>query len=531
MWLIAILHWDKVGSILEKGFKRYKYLKNGGKLADAPPPVRILILGGSVTLGVNCPRYPAWKAPSKVHSCSWVGRDIAGINKLLGEDVVNYRAYPMGGTNSKLGSMLLEYNVGLIEDYDVIINAYSTNDMHSKSMKDAEGRGMTLERSLLESTQEFVRAGLQNVKRCRDRKLPLLIFYNDYMGNEQQDIMTINSYTSSISQLASHYGISHFSMAELAKHVIMGDPDETWFSPNDWPERNVHPGRGFHIATQWVFMYNFLEMATTYCDMKDTNSLPLRDVRSFNNIKANNVTRIATSTSPFSHWTGYAPTQGLPLKNNKSPSYPRKPLPLPFGPPPPLNENLTLINSSSKWRELEIEALAAEQSECETGIFSPCAFAFIGNLPGAKRPKQLEKLFQKVMVNNTGWGVVNDHEKIGYAALEEGATFKIRVYVRDSDQPVKSLTILSMKSYGEKWKDSLLHVNVTHNPNLKDPTSVPVTIGEMDIQGFHDKHTSEYYTHKIDLRHSVGAREELWVDAVLKGGSTFKIAGMLICDH
>ena len=278
-----------------------------------------------MTLGVNCPRYPAWKAPETHFICGWVGRVISGLNKFLGEDVVIIRPHSLGGTNSKIGSLLLEYNVGLVEDFDVIINAYSTNDMHIKSMKDAEGRGMTLERSLLESTQAFVRAGLQNMKRCRDRKLPLLIFYNDYMGNEQQDIMTINSYTSSISQLASHYGISHFSMAELAKHVIMGDPDETWFSPNDWPERNVHPGRGFHIATQWVFMYNFLEMATTYCDMKDTNSLPLRDVRSINNIKANNVTRVATSTSPFSHWTGYAPTQGLPLKNNKSPLYPRKP--------------------------------------------------------------------------------------------------------------------------------------------------------------------------------------------------------------
>ena len=127
------------------------------------------------------------------------------------------------------------------------------------------------------------------------------------------------------------------------------------------------------------------------------------------------------------------------------------------------------------------------------------------------------------MVNNTGWGVENDHFKITYAALEEGAAFKIRVNVRDSDQPVKSLTILSMKSYGEKWKDSMLHVNVTHNPNMEDPTSVSVTIGEIDIQGFQGKHTSEYYTHKIDLKHSVGAREELWVDAVLKGGSTFKI--------
>ena len=135
LWLIAILHWDKVGSILEKGFKRYKYLKNGGKLADAPPPVRILILGGSVTLGANCPRYPAWKGTTAVHSCSWVGRDIAGINKLSGEDVVNYRAYPLGGTNTKLGSMLLEYNLlkSYNEDYDIIINSYSTNDMHIKA--------------------------------------------------------------------------------------------------------------------------------------------------------------------------------------------------------------------------------------------------------------------------------------------------------------------------------------------------------------------------------------------------------------
>jgi hypothetical protein len=43
-------------SIMKKAFARYQYLKQGddGTASTPPPPVRIVVMGGSVTKGVNC---------------------------------------------------------------------------------------------------------------------------------------------------------------------------------------------------------------------------------------------------------------------------------------------------------------------------------------------------------------------------------------------------------------------------------------------------------------------------------------------
>ena len=541
---LPILHWEKVGNILNIAFERYKYIQsegdnNANDNVTPPRQVRVLILGGSVTLGVNCAKYPKGRAGSKPSAhprCAWPGRLDRMLTELLGgkkrkSSIFHVQSFAAGGTNSNIGKNLLDYNLLNEENlpYDVIINAYSTNDMHLISVKEAKENNMTLEQSLLSVNQDFIRAALRDTSRCEGRHLPLVLYYNDYVGNEQNDIMTINSYSNVISTLASYYGIGQISFADVVKHTVWGDPAETWFSPDQWPERNVHPGRSFHIVTPWLFLYNFLEMATTYCDMKHVNALS-----SFDNVTSRmNITDNQHDTSSL--WTGYQYVEGLPRlepqKQANAPAIPPAPRPLPFGLPPPLDYNLTLLNIREKWKYNEKSAIKAEMSTCPDGgkSISSCAFSFMAGFPGTINARQLQRVLDKNITSNDGWELVSDHHKLGFAAKKEQASFEMEFDTGLSE--VKVLTFFYMKSYGEEWEGSELRVKafVVSN-NMSSLTS------EVNMLGYHDQHTSETYSDKVAIGTTEGAPpimpgDRLRLQFDLIGGGTFKLIGVLLCDH
>jgi hypothetical protein len=90
-----------------------------------------------------------------------------------------------------------------------------------------------------------------------------------------------------------------------------------------------------------------------------------------------------------------------------------------------------------------------------------------------------------------------------------------------------------MRSYGERWDGSLLNVEVWSDNKL---------MAKKDIEGFHDKKTSETYNIKMKLldndeqkgevvRDGAVIGSDLKITFTLKGGSTFKISGMAVCDH
>ena len=92
------------------------------------------------------------------------------------------------------------------------------------------------------------------------------------------------------------------------------------------------------------------------------------------------------------------------------------------------------------------------------------------------------------------------------------------------DQPVRVVTWMIMRSYGEKWDGSMLNVEVWSNGTL---------LARQDIEGYHDKKTSETYNIKMRLDGEGGAvvGSDLKINFALIGGKTFKISGMAICDH
>lgn len=75
--------------------------------------------------------------------------------------------------------------------YDVIINAYATNDMHIHSAREAKKMHVTLTESVFNMNQSFIRTILEDYKWCKGRKLSLVLYYNDNMGSEQKGFMAI----------------------------------------------------------------------------------------------------------------------------------------------------------------------------------------------------------------------------------------------------------------------------------------------------------------------------------------------------
>ena len=125
------------------------------------------------------------------------------------------------------------------EDPDILINGYSTNDMHLKSIRAAAERNMTMEDNLLDTLQKFARFVLQRNDlsgQCTEKDIPQILYLhvNDYIGNEQRQILDTAILTKVNSILAPYYGYASASYADVVRDYVYGDTHETFFSPLGW---------------------------------------------------------------------------------------------------------------------------------------------------------------------------------------------------------------------------------------------------------------------------------------------------------
>eukprot|EP00546_Thalassionema_frauenfeldii_P003187 CAMPEP_0178936892 /NCGR_PEP_ID=MMETSP0786-20121207/25438_1 /TAXON_ID=186022 /ORGANISM="Thalassionema frauenfeldii, Strain CCMP 1798" /LENGTH=145 /DNA_ID=CAMNT_0020615371 /DNA_START=103 /DNA_END=540 /DNA_ORIENTATION=+ len=105
-----------------------------------------------------------------------------------------------------------------------------------------------------------------------------------------------------------------------------------------------------------------------------------------------------------------------------------------------------------------------------------------------EQPKHLEKRMKPVRVSNDGWTASADNNKLGYEATKNGATFEIKLPVLEETLEIQTLNFMVMTSYGEKWKDSKIAVDVYIDRAGTRNETVAKT---MDILGYHDRNTSE----------------------------------------
>jgi hypothetical protein len=520
--------WEKVGEILDIAFKRYQYVqdqKNGKKQSGGdgkePRKLRILVMGGSVTAGVYCVENPVLGRPLHImrRMCAWPRR-LEWFLELFFPSVVQVDVAAYGGTNTRGGTTIWEYDL-FPEDVpipDILINAFSTNDMHVISMREAQKQNMTLEDGVLQMNQEFVRKVMKPRSNCNDRPPPLLLYLDDYLGNEQKGILDTLAVNSALHKLSSYYGFGFMSYADIVRDFVYSDTTEEWFSPKDWPERQIHHTAGGHVGIMWVVAYNLLNTVTVYCD-----SLKIGPEHIYEAIEG-----LPEPKFPDRVITGEA----LPK--------PRHAL------PPELSSDLTLDNVSTRWHEMERNMTASgfdHESACPSisenkERKSVCHLRMFTINSASKPGPGMMEILAPFVVENDGWEEAASGEKKGLVPSKANASLKLRF--DDITDQVQTLNFIAMKSYGEKWEGSTLKVEAFVDRKIEDGGEQPRTPSStnanaeplriLEIEGVHDKHTSESYNYKIDLgEERVLAGDVLNVDIRLIGGTTAKIMGMMFC--
>jgi hypothetical protein len=181
--------------------------------------------------------------------CSWPARLEHLINTIAGQNVIEVINLSAGGTNTKTGTTLMEF--GLIppqaRDPDIVINSYATNDMHVLTMREAANNNMTLRDKTFTMAQDFTRIVMGDP--CPEKR-PLLLFLDDYLGNEQRSILQTTELSQGLQVLANYYGYGLVSYPDVVRDWVYGTTAETTFSPAGWYKdnkegmfREIHPGK------------------------------------------------------------------------------------------------------------------------------------------------------------------------------------------------------------------------------------------------------------------------------------------------
>lgn len=529
--------WRPIENALTVAWERYRYLQLPEEerkmipIHDKPRPLKILAMGGSVMVGRNCAALKKemgfqWRLP--LRECNWSSRLGNFLNNLfLGdgkdheENLVEISKVAMGGTNTATGSVIWQYDLVPEEarNPDIVINAYSTNDMHILTILEAQSTNTTLRDKTFDMIQQYVRQvlGSRNCRSGSDELIPpLLLHMDDYLGNEQVKIWDTTELTQGVQVLANYYGFVSVSYADVIREFVYGDTYERWFSSEWWVsggekyERQIHPGMGMHISQIWVAAYNFLHLASSYCSMPT-------DV--IDNLGNNNINEYQAGL-----W-------GLPELKRDTKEVKGKPKPRPEGLPPELTQELLLEEVTSLWKtQTEEEESNRPKPECKSDASAAtvkCPFSWVSGLSlQQNNVTWIKEYFEKQSSTWEGWEL-SDDEKIGFVPSTQNADGKKARMILDFtySQKIQSITIFFMKSYGEQWENSELSIRI-----LSDEGKEQSPLEERNILGTHSKKTSEMYTEEIILANPVDAGEKIQLDATLVGGKTFKIMGLAVCS-
>ena len=568
--------WTKLEEILQVAHLRYDYVTNphAWQGRTPPRPVRILVMGGSLLVGMNCRKLVkelGFQLRLPLSDCSWANRLEKLLNQfLLGKQIkqiqdqeliVHVDKVAMGGTNTETGTAILEYDLMPSEAKhpDIIINAYATNDMHILTMNEALAGNTTLRDKVFDMVQDFVRRAMATETPQQDvcdgseqssssRLSPLLVHLDDYLGNEQREIWATTELSQGVQVLANYYGFASASYADVVRDFVYGDTREYWFSPQGWYEdnaansdsemtREIHPNMGMHIVAAWVMGYNFLNMITNFCSLEGFNLHKLANKNDNNRRMDYNATRLTP--------------QLLPELNGKywPPGKPKRP---PNGLPPRLDQSLSLERVTRLWEDADNEQQQRRQQEASQSVvncdealghqqleYVRCPFSWLSGISSEQTKASVAESFFKDRMSFQGdWSFVNDHGKLGIvpAAPMSGLAMEMSRVL----QPIRKITIFYMKSYGMKWARSQTRVQILRQQKKSSTQNSDESahadadwdqLEERSILGYHGKETSETYSEVFDLSTDpIDAGASLKLKLVLMDGTTFKIMGIAFCS-
>jgi hypothetical protein len=479
-------------------------------LSDYPAtkePLRVLVMGGSVTFGQGCDKIPVdlpggtiIKRPFR--ACTWADRLEYLMNHVFfgGERAVQVSNLAVGGSSSEIGAMVLEYQLlpkGMQIPHIVLL-AYSANDSQQTD-KD------TL---FYQHMQDVVQAA-HNLRQCDDN-LPLVVMVDDFYGLHPPVMM---EHTARFYSISSWYQIMSVNYANVVRHAVYGNyvnysvPDPLMGSKYD-----LHLGMGFHIGMAWTVLFNFLNAVVEACSDGDDG--------------LENSLAPSTSTEELS--------SSKKQQGNPSSKYIGR-----------LKPDATLDSIAFEWKD----RVAVKEKNCQknerinsTSHVPVCSYAWMVNRQtDITSPPHVNNLLLTVLKSNDGWvakGSPSEHPRTGWYAEKANATFSLQLH--NVSVETNFMTLLTMKSYGPTFFGTKLDVvaRVAHvgDHNNSNPNDTAKSHDEQEtsyeISGYHKTRTSVHLPHKFRLPGG-GAKvgDTIFVEAKLAAGSNFKIAGMAFCTY
>jgi hypothetical protein len=426
-------------------------------LLQKKTPIQIAVFGGSLTAGHGCLTNPVGlpSASFMKHQlpCAWPSRLQQLLDDFVGGNQISISNMAMAATTSDVGATVVEYQL-----YppgvqpDIILASFATNDALSEATPE----------TIYQNMQSLIVA-VQRESNCHPQKLPLLVYVDDFIawpGNLTQWMR----FHKDLHELAEWHNIMMVSYANSFRQLAQQDliADVTFKGKWKWqhgnPVADPHPGMSFHILMAWTVLYNILHLLLEACGgpSAEVSQLPPR---------------------------------------------------------PPLRADLTTEGLAERWNESGVISAL----ECAVRpVGARCAFVWVANRVSQFRSSQIIADFLKrYLISNQDWKAEGNSykSKHGWVAKERNATFILAMTL---ESPVRYVTILSLKSYGDAWKDSRLHLHVGNK--------------SFEMLGSHSSKTSVIIPHKFDLGLTIVAGLPLKLIFRLVGGSTFKITGMAFCS-
>ena len=467
------------------------------------PPLRIAVFGGSVTIGRGC-----YGKGMQNYNCAWPMRLQLLINQFVNMDLVKVYNLGIGGTSSVVGTNMVKYwmypddlaKVGP----DVIINSYSTNDsLPPWDLKDDPKADLVtvVMDNARNALQNFVRTAL-NSKRCDVP--PLMVHVDDYLGPQQDVLLGEMSYNTAMVQLAKWYDTVAISYSDVVRDLAWLEGDTTFYNPTD-----AHYGHWAHQTIAWSVGFASLELLSNYCD--DEYTLRLHSTPS-------NIDEMSNKVE--------ARKNHLFL-------------------PPPLTRELILKNAKMRF-SVALESaqklhagMNCSSTNSNVEDKNPCIVSWIAS-PGGYQTNQINNFMKKhsqlSRVRIDGWQAESQMSegwgnKVGWAANKAGATFTLQF--NEVAKDVNVVTIFFLRSYGDKWKDSLAKFTISRggaNLNTDEGSGDDGNVVSVDeIAGVSEDPHSLTLSQELNLSQTIRRGETMNIKVDLISGSTFKVMGMMIC--
>ena len=472
--------------------------------------LRILVVGGSVTFGANCaqPLYTAKLGGSHAYirdqQCAWPARLQSLVNTLFGRQAIDVESMAFGGyTSSTAVQDILRPRRWPARWHphgpDIIIHAFATNDMNpafgkrtqqdSSAGRRLQGAGRHMlarlqshgtptaefERRRRDGLESFIRTVLS---RCDH---PLLIIFDDYLGNEWNVLEHELSGHSLLAHSAQHYGLFFTSYADMVRRWVLEHPAEGLLSPMWWysntvrqkrkPKhspvlygRQVHPGWQAHTAMAWSLAYNMILWYAAVCNHQQ--------------------------------WTAHRAAADAP----------RRALWL----PPPL------FNVSTQFDQLHWR-------ECRADSGPDCSMHWSAMQAGADLPAEMAPF----LLSSVGWTYDQQHKKWGWRPMQRRAPLRLSFSGKGS-----ALSILFMRSYGEEWGTMRVEIALDGAPS-------PAIVDRLPGYGAKNVSISVTATYRLPpapigpILHGIPDRDRrnVTVTMMLETGGKWKLQGMSMCDE